>query len=66
MYHSGNQFLRAKEFCDGNDVVVSFNFNSSIIGRQFFKVINAVYNNSDIWLALFPSLQDETISKQRG
>lgn len=56
LHNSGNQFLRAREHCDTNEIVVTLNLNSSLIGRQFLKVVNAIYQDENTWMAMFPSL----------
>lgn len=61
MYNSGNHYLRVKEFCDNNDIVVTLNLNSSLIGRQFFKVLNAIYQDPNTWVAMFHSIQNKTL-----
>jgi hypothetical protein len=56
LFSAGNQFMRVKEFCYDNAVVVSLNPNSSIIGKQLLKVVNAIYQDPNTWVALFPAL----------
>lgn len=48
---SGIKDLTIKTFCSENSIIVDFNAESSFIGRQVFKVINALYNQyGDSWL----------------
>lgn len=53
----GNHYMRMKQFCSGNDIVVSLNGNSSLIGRQALNVINAAFQNQEVWLTFFTSIQ---------
>ena len=54
---AGNHFLRMKQYCQGTDVVVTLHGNSSLIGRQAFNIINAVFQEEDTWLAFFSPLR---------
>lgn len=54
---AGNHFLRMKQYCQGTDVVVTLHGNSSLIGRQAFNIINAVFQDEDTWLAFFSPLR---------
>ena len=54
--------MYVKNYCQGSDIVLTLNGNSSLLGRQAFKVINAMYQDEDTWMALFGSLQQDAES----
>jgi glycosyltransferase involved in cell wall biosynthesis len=46
LYTGGNIRVRVSELCKYNDIVVNIGANSFFVGRQTFKVINAIYQNN--------------------
>jgi len=48
---TGNLIIRAKKFCDKDDIIVNIDTDDKFIGNQVFKTINAIYQNENIWSA---------------
>lgn len=51
--------MRAKAYCEGTDVIVPLGANDVLLGRQTFKVINALYHDKQNWIVLFRALQSK-------
>lgn len=41
----------SRRLCNPNDIIVHVDMDDSLIGRQVFKVINAIYHDPNIWYA---------------
>ena len=48
-----------KRYCKKTDVIVTLNGNSSLIGKQAFNIINAIFQEEQTWLAFFSPLKRE-------
>ncbi len=44
-----NMYIWVQKYCDSESVVINIDADDSLIGRQAFKVINANYQNPNIW-----------------
>ena len=51
--------MYVKNYCKGSDIVLTVNGNSIFIGRQAFKVINAMYQDQETWMVLFNPVQED-------
>lgn len=50
---AGNHFLRLTQFCRGSEIVLTINGNSTLLGKQAFKVVNKVFDDKNNWLTFF-------------
>ena len=41
----------SKKLCNQGDIIVHVDMDDMLLGRQVFKVINAIYHNPNIWYA---------------
>jgi hypothetical protein len=51
--------MYVKNYCKGSDIVLTVNGDSIFIGRQGFKVINAIYQDQETWMVLFNPVQED-------
>ena len=50
IYSLGNKNNMVRYHCDNeNDIIYDIDADDFLLGRQFFKVLNAVYQSGDFW-----------------
>ena len=45
----GNLHWAAHNFCEPNDIMTIIDGDDFLIGKQVFKLFNAVYQSKDVW-----------------
>ena len=49
VYALANRNNGIRNYCHENDIVLDVDADDAFIGKQVFKFINALYQNSDVW-----------------
>lgn len=45
-----NKDVEIKEYCEEGDIIVDFDVDDLLIGRQVFKLVNSVFQDENNWV----------------
>ena len=49
IYALGNRYMAIRKYCDEDSIVVDIDADDSLIGKQVLKVVNAIYQDPNVW-----------------
>lgn len=64
VYALANRNLGIRKYCNNNSVVLDVDADDAIIGRQVFRVVNAIYHDPDVWMFNSVFIYDKNTEKE--